>query len=281
MTLSTPTTSSLTFPLSHDGTPPRILEFPGFLHNSRGSINSCEANVRSNKHITSGKASPRSFQTGFWRMRKFLSKKVGTQEFWKYGPSGFKGLMVQSEVAQSCPTLCDPTDCSLLGSSIHGIFPGKSAGVGCHFPLQGIFPTQESNPGLPHCRQTLYCLSHQGSPLFQMWETRGLMRLEENRVEETGRHVCQVKGFGYLSSLWLSERRMLLERRSMATTYCLLPRPSPLEDCLDLLVMGNWTQSLEGGGLDQFTPQPPNFTLLNTCLSENRNTKCNNIFWRQ
>ena len=41
-------------------------------------------------------------------------------------------------------------------------FPGKSTGVGCL--LQGIFPTQGSNPGLPHCRQTLYPLSHQGSP---------------------------------------------------------------------------------------------------------------------
>ena len=41
--------------------------------------------------------------------------------------------------------------------------PGKSTGVGCHFLLQRIFPTQGSNPGLPHCRQTLYCLSHQGS----------------------------------------------------------------------------------------------------------------------
>ena len=44
-------------------------------------------------------------------------------------------------------------------------FPGKSAGVDCHFLLQKILPTQESNLGLPHCRQTLYCLSHQGSPL--------------------------------------------------------------------------------------------------------------------
>ena len=35
--------------------------------------------------------------------------------------------------------------------------------MGCHFLLQGIFPTQGSNPGLPHCRQTLYRLSHQGS----------------------------------------------------------------------------------------------------------------------
>ena len=42
-------------------------------------------------------------------------------------------------------------------------FPGKSAGVDCHFLLQGIFPTQESNPGLPHCRQTFYHLSNQGS----------------------------------------------------------------------------------------------------------------------
>ena len=44
-------------------------------------------------------------------------------------------------------------------------FPGKSTGVGCHFLLQVIFPTEGSNPGLPHCRQTIYCLSHQGSPV--------------------------------------------------------------------------------------------------------------------
>ena len=43
-------------------------------------------------------------------------------------------------------------------------FSGKSTGVGCHFLLQGIFLTQGSNPGLPHCRQMLYRLSHQGSP---------------------------------------------------------------------------------------------------------------------
>ena len=41
---------------------------------------------------------------------------------------------------------------------------GKNTGVGCHSLLQGIFPTQELNPGLPHCSQMLYCLSHQGRP---------------------------------------------------------------------------------------------------------------------
>ena len=42
--------------------------------------------------------------------------------------------------------------------------PGQNSGVGCHSLLQGTFITQGSNPGLLHCRQTLYPLSHQGSP---------------------------------------------------------------------------------------------------------------------
>ena len=159
-----------------------------------------------------------------------------------------------SEVTQSCPTLCDPMDCSLPGSSVHGIFeartlewvaisfsrgssrprdwtwvsrivgrlftvwatrealvcvyvtdslsctpenntqivtlsegesesysvvsnslrphglyspwnsPGKNTGVGSLSLLQGIFPSQGSNPGLLHCGWILYQLSHQGSP---------------------------------------------------------------------------------------------------------------------
>ena len=47
--------------------------------------------------------------------------------------------------------------------------PGKNIGVGCHFLLQGIFPTQGSNPyllWLLHCRQILYSLSHRGSSPF-------------------------------------------------------------------------------------------------------------------
>ena len=64
--------------------------------------------------------------------------------------------------------------------------PGKNTGVGCHFLLQGIFPIQGSNLGLPHSRQTLYCLSHQGSPkkakhhridAFELWCCRRLLRV--------------------------------------------------------------------------------------------------------
>ena len=43
-------------------------------------------------------------------------------------------------------------------------FPGQNTGVRSHSLLQGIFPTQGSNPGLLHCRQILYQLSHQGNP---------------------------------------------------------------------------------------------------------------------
>ena len=46
-------------------------------------------------------------------------------------------------------------------------FPGKSTGVGCHCLLQEIFPTQGLNPRLPHYRQMLYHLSHQGR--FTWW----------------------------------------------------------------------------------------------------------------
>ena len=68
-------------------------------------------------------------------------------------------LKVKMKVAQSCLTLCDP----------HGLYspwnsPGQNTGASSRSLLQGIFPTQGSNPGLPDCRPILYQLSHQGSP---------------------------------------------------------------------------------------------------------------------
>ena len=59
----------------------------------------------------------------------------------------------ECSVAQSCLAPCNPTDCSLPGSSVHGVFPGKNTGVVYHALLQGIFPTQGSSPGLPTVRK--------------------------------------------------------------------------------------------------------------------------------
>ena len=55
----------------------------------------------------------------------------------------------KSEVAQSCLTLCDPMDCSLPGSSVHGIFPGKSTGVLLPFPSPGDPSDPGIEPGSP------------------------------------------------------------------------------------------------------------------------------------
>ena len=64
------------------------------------------------------------------------------------------------KAVQLCPTLCNPMDYNSPWSS-----PGQNAGVGSLSLLQGIFPTQRLNPGLPHCRQILYQLSQKGNPL--------------------------------------------------------------------------------------------------------------------
>ena len=67
----------------------------------------------------------------------------------------------ESEVAQSCLTLCDPMDCSLPSSSVHGILQARILEwVAISFSRGSL--TQGSNLGLPHCRQILYHLSHQG-----------------------------------------------------------------------------------------------------------------------
>ena len=58
----------------------------------------------------------------------------------------------ESEVAQSCRTLCDPLDCKPTRLLCPWDFPGNSTRVDCHFLLQGIFSTQGSNPGLLHCK---------------------------------------------------------------------------------------------------------------------------------
>ena len=63
------------------------------------------------------------------------------------------------KVAQSCLTLCDPMDCSPPGPWNSS---GQNTRAGRRSLLQGIFPIQGSNPGLPHCGRSLVHLSHQG-----------------------------------------------------------------------------------------------------------------------
>ena len=76
-----------------------------------------------------------------------------------------------SSVAQSCLTLCNPMDCSPPDSSVHGIFQA-SIREQVAISFSGIFLTQCLNPGLLHCRQILYHLSHQGRQASAVCEPR-------------------------------------------------------------------------------------------------------------
>ena len=67
-------------------------------------------------------------------------------------------------VTHPCPTLCDPMDCSLSGSSCPRNSLSKNTGVGQPIPSPEDLPNPGIKPGSPHCRQILYRLSHQGKP---------------------------------------------------------------------------------------------------------------------
>ena len=81
------------------------------------------------------------------------------QEYQSGLPCLLSGDFFDTGIEPGCP--------ALQADSLPSEPPGKpkNAGVSCHALLQGIFPTQGSNPGLLHCRWVLYRLSHQGSPL--------------------------------------------------------------------------------------------------------------------
>ena len=95
--------------------------------------------------------------------------------------------------AQSCPTLCDTLDGSLPGSFVHGIFPGKSTGVSCHFLLQGIFLIQGSNLCLLNWQADYPPLCHLGAhfsiTLFKI-EIMEIISCQPCAKYHVDRYVC-------------------------------------------------------------------------------------------
>ena len=88
----------------------------------------------------------------------------------------------------NCVSLfCDPRDCSPSDSSVPGILQTGILELGCHFLLQGIFPTQGSNPNLLHQQADSLPLSHLGSPLTwgsePNWTSGKAGATETNRLQ--------------------------------------------------------------------------------------------------
>ena len=93
---------------------------------------------------------------------------------------------------------CNPMDCQDPPSRILQNSPGKNTGMDGHALLQGIFPTQGTNPGLPHCRWILYHLSHEGIPWILEWVAYPFSRGSSWPGNRTG--VSSIAGRFFTSS---------------------------------------------------------------------------------
>ena len=98
------------------------------------------------------------------------------------------------KVAQQCLTLRPQGLYSPCNS------PGQNTGEGSHSLLQGILPTQGSNPGLPHCRWILYQLSHKGSTPILEWVVYPFSR-RSSRPRNRVRVSC-IAGHSLSTELW-------------------------------------------------------------------------------
>ena len=93
-------------------------------------------------------------------------------------------LYVVCLVAQSCPTLCDPMDCSPPGHSIHGDSPSKNTEVNCHFLLQGIFLTQVLSLHLLHWQVDFFTTEPPGKPLAGTIPSLNLCRVLDKKQNQ-------------------------------------------------------------------------------------------------
>ena len=101
--------------------------------------------------------------------------------------------------------------------------PGKNTGVSCHALLQGIFPVQGLNPALPHCRQILYCLSHQRSPMTKILNSimpvQGTVKtwLQDNLLQLVAYLLCLLSSkLKELHFSW-SKKKVILFKRADVT----------------------------------------------------------------
>ena len=117
--------------------------------------------------------------------------------------------------------------------------PGKNTGVGSLSLLQGIFPTQGLNPGLPHCRQILYQLSQKGSPRILEWVAYPFSRGSSWPRNQTG--VSCIAG-GFFTNWAIRGAQMKRECKFKVQNSPLKNRAYLTWDYLMLLV---WRQGIQ------------------------------------
>ena len=92
---------------------------------------------------------------------------VAEKTYRTFSSQNYRWVLPEVRWSESCSVMFDSLQLQGLYSPWNS--PGQKTGVGSLSILQGIFPTQGLNPGLPHCRQILSQLSHKGSPRILEW----------------------------------------------------------------------------------------------------------------
>ena len=155
-----------------------------------------------------------------------LEKEMATHSYifalempWTEKPGRESMESQKKMVTQSCLTLRP-----------HGLYnpwnsPGQNTGVGSLSLLQGIFPTQGSNPGLPYCGQILYQLSHQGSPRILEWVAFPFSRRSSWPRNQT--RVSCIAG-RFFTNWAMREAQRLGHKLATKTTLVIMSLPSKM-----------------------------------------------------
>ena len=116
-------------------------------------------NLTPKANVTKAETNKRDYfkLKSFWTARKTITKK----ENYQMGGTICKWYIDESESHSVVSDALWP-----LGLYSPWNSPGQNTEVGSHYFPQGLFPTQGLNPGLLHCKQSFYQLSHQGSPRY-------------------------------------------------------------------------------------------------------------------
>ena len=156
---------------------------------------------------------------------------------------------------------------SIMSNSLqpHGLYspwnsPGQNTGVSSLSLLQGIFPTQESNPGLPHCRWTLYQQSHEGSPQSFLSSVQSLSRVRLFATPWIPAHQASLSITNSRSSL-----KLMSVESVMPSSHLILCHPHTLvRQCSKFSKQGfnsTWTMNLQMFKLDLEKAEEPEIKL--------------------
>ena len=166
-----------------------------------------------------------------------LSMEFSRQEYWGGLPCPPPGDLSNPGInlcLQHCRRILYPL--SHLGDSLrsHRLYspwnsPSQNTGVGSLSLLQGIFPTQGSNLGLPHCRRILYQLSHKGSPRILEWVAYPFSSGSSQPRNRTGVSCIAGRFFTNWAHIQHSAWRMFGTNRwwFFISYHHVHPRPSP------------------------------------------------------